>query len=77
MAKKLYTSASIDFTFEGTRAEAIKACIAYLANRESVKAGCFSGRFTWRADDESGFTLKIDAVNFTVTCAQKWNAARW
>lgn len=74
---KVYKSASFTFEASGTRAEAIKACIDYLANLESVKAGCFCGRFTWRAADESGFTIRIDACNFSVSCVSKWNAARW
>lgn len=65
-------------SLEGTRAEAIRMAINFLAEgiqRNLVKYG---SRYTWRAEDESGFTIQIKgpSVQWVAVCVSKWNATR-
>lgn len=71
-----YTSAYWMFKHTGTRASAIEACIKFLT--ETGINGLDSGRFTWRAEDGSGFTIAV-TVNITGVYAElshKWNKSR-
>lgn len=74
--KKVYKSNIFARTFEGTRTEAIKAAIEYFKavwptfGEEEIK------RYTWRADDDSGFTVTCTPKSNTVYCSHKWNANR-
>lgn len=72
MAAKIYKSASFTRTFEtNTRNYAITLAIAFLKTVDGVKGN----RFTWRAEDESGFTVKVE-LGGEVKLMHKWNAAR-
>lgn len=71
---KTYRSASLELIAVGTRAEAIKKVIGHMEKKDSVRSGSFYGRFTFRADDDSGFTISI--FNGSVKCVLKWNASR-
>lgn len=67
--EKTYKSSSWEKTFSGTRTQAIKGALEYLKTFPVL-----NGRYTWRAEDESGFT--IQAFFGQATLAFKWNAAR-
>lgn len=72
---KTFQSASFDFPITASRKEAINKAKWFL-NSIMGNANLQPGqRFTWRADDESGFTLTITKGLFAA-CVNKWNAAR-
>lgn len=73
---KVYKSSSLAFEATGSRSEAIRQCLDYLKNNDGVKNQGFTGRFTWRSDDESGFTIAVYSP-FNIVVTLKWNAARW
>lgn len=75
---KVFQSSSFFKIFSGTRASAIVAAIHFLneliANSEAEP----HARYTWRADDESGFTIQIKETTggYVAVCVSKWNATR-
>lgn len=71
---KTYRSSSFAFEFTGTRSDAIKKCVEHLAKVKDISIG----RYTWRADDDSGFTIRVydDYGIKRVELYFKWNATR-
>lgn len=68
---KTYKSSSWDKEFTGTRTECIKDAILFI---KSLGGHPVDARYSWRADDDSGFTLQIKSGQ--VSCVNKWNASR-
>lgn len=67
-------------TFTGSRTDAIEQVKDYFYSLIAV-SGIEPGRYNFRADDESGFTIRVyndnsSPTGFAVQCVAKWNAAR-
>ncbi len=75
---RVYKSSSFVVEFTGSRADAIKAACDYVRSLvQSDRAAHLGRRYTWRSEDECGFSIQVAAVTGYVSIAQKWNAARW
>lgn len=55
---KTFKSASWDREFTGTRSEAIKEVRMFLLQKLNEGLSGAKLRYTWRADDDSGFTFE-------------------
>lgn len=74
---KTFKSSSFAVEFKGTRAIAISAAREYLSRL--ITDGTIRSpehRYTWRADDGSGFTLALTSLTLSIYVSHKWNAAR-
>lgn len=77
MSLKSWNSSSYSREFYGNRKYAIEQVIAYFTKLLAT-SDIQPGRYTFRADDESGFTVRVYSTTdgFAVECVAKWNAAR-
>lgn len=76
---KTFDSASFDYPVSGNRTEAIRQAINFLTRLIKTSDVTPHARYTWRASDESGFTIQIKETTggYVAVCVNKWNAARW
>lgn len=81
---KTFKSNSFANEYKGYRIDAIRWAINLLTRLIADGTVATPNRYTWRAEDESGFTIQVynTAIadhypqQLAVKCAYKWNAAR-
>lgn len=76
-----YDSASFDYPISGTRKYAIESALKFLTQKikDNSSLVIVGHRFTWRAADDSGFTIAIkdNGMGFAIpVLAHKWNKSR-
>ncbi len=73
--KKIYRSNKIDFDIEDERPKAIERAKEHLKQiLETIPDEIV--RYTWKAEDLSGFTITVTKKSKTVYCSHKYSKPR-